>query len=170
MVNISSHTKVHFVTLFYAFCLFVSLFFELDSLSFCSLSLYWKERAFLLYRRKPYRFEGWVMTEYSVPLMRSTSTWVYRVIFKSTFLPLRSLLLLLFFFAKAWSMLFRTSLCFLNLPHPLFTLISFHCFRSEVILYSYLLSTFPPSVLFTPRLSFFDSVYPFMSFIPLCFF
>lgn len=67
--------------------------------------------------------------EYSVPLMHSTSTPVW-VIFKSTFLPFKDLF---FFFAKAWSMLFRTSFCFLSLvsssfhthlsqsQHPLFT-------------------------------------------------
>jgi len=103
---------------------------------------------------------------YSVPLMHSTSTPVYWVIFKSTFLPLKIFFPLQSIKHVIPDIILLSESCLILFSHSSLTS-SFHCFRSEVILYSYLLST---SVLFSPSLLLFDSTYPFMSFSLLCFF
>ncbi len=105
--------------------------------------------------------------------MHLSSTPVYWVIFKSTFQPLRSL----HFFPKAWSMLFLTSFCFLNLvsspfhthlsqsQHPLFTASGQRSFFIHIFS-----PLFPLPCSFLPSLSFFLfglSIYELWAFFKL---
>lgn len=105
--------------------------------------------------------------------MHLSSTLVYWVIFKSTFPPLRSLC----FLSRSMKhvipdIILLSESCLIPFSHSSLKIpaSSFHCFRSEVILYSYLLSAFSPSVLFSPPLSFFWfglSIYELWAFFKL---
>ncbi len=105
--------------------------------------------------------------------MHSSSTPVYWVIFKSTFQPLRSLHFLSKIIKRVIpDIILLSESCLSPFSHSSLTIpaSSFHCFRSEVILYSYLLSAFPPSVLFSLSLSFFWfglSIYELWAFFKL---